>query len=226
MSEKHLKIIYTPEEYSEVFENGRQKEALIVALDTRKFEIELYWKRTTYFWAFIASTFAAYFLLLTSNKIDQIKGITIVVAAIGFFFSLGWYFVNRGSKYWQKNWERHVAFLESEIQGPLFSYVKIPEDKFWNIKGEYPFSVSKINQLLSLMMVVFWFGIFIFSIFFSFNKLYYFKDIGLLWFSGIAMALIALLLILAWKFKTWSHSFLNNDEYRLKGNDKGNFIHT
>jgi hypothetical protein len=30
------------------------------ALDIRKFEIELYWKRATYFWTFIGATFAAY----------------------------------------------------------------------------------------------------------------------------------------------------------------------
>ena len=36
------------------------KEALRFALEIRKFEIELYWKRGTYFWAFIAVAFAAY----------------------------------------------------------------------------------------------------------------------------------------------------------------------
>ena len=31
-----------------------------IALDVRKFEIELYWKRATYFWTFIAATLAEY----------------------------------------------------------------------------------------------------------------------------------------------------------------------
>jgi tRNA A-37 threonylcarbamoyl transferase component Bud32 len=37
-----------------------RKEALKQALDIRKFEIDLYWKRATYFWAFIAVSFAGY----------------------------------------------------------------------------------------------------------------------------------------------------------------------
>ena len=36
--------------------------ALAYALDIRKFEIELYWKRATYYWAFIAAAFAGYAL--------------------------------------------------------------------------------------------------------------------------------------------------------------------
>ena len=36
-------------------------------MDIRKFEIDLYWKRAAYFWAFIAATFAGYFALLGSN---------------------------------------------------------------------------------------------------------------------------------------------------------------
>ena len=37
--------------------DSRAGRALAYALDIRKFEIELYWKRGTYFWAFIAAAF-------------------------------------------------------------------------------------------------------------------------------------------------------------------------
>jgi hypothetical protein len=40
------------------------EKALEHALDIRKFEIELYWKRASYFWTLIAAAFAAYFLIL------------------------------------------------------------------------------------------------------------------------------------------------------------------
>ncbi len=36
------------------------KKALELALEIRKFEIELYWKRATYFWAFITIALAGY----------------------------------------------------------------------------------------------------------------------------------------------------------------------
>ena len=76
------------------------------ALDIRKFEIELYWKRTTYFWAFIASSFAT---ILNPQPI-----------------------------------------------------------KFYRITKEYPFSVSKINQILSIFIILIW----IYLLFFSINYTY------------------------------------------------------
>lgn len=220
---KEKPIIYSQDEYNEIFERDIRKEALQIALDTRKFEIELYWKRTTYFWAFIAATYAAYFVLLSSGNINQFKGFTIVVSAIGFFFSLGWYFVNRGSKYWQENWERHVSFLEDGSHGPLFKYVKIPNFDFKKLNGEYPFSVSKVNQMLSLMMVIFWFGTFVFSILFSFDKLLS------TWLLVILVILLCIfLLILSFQFKKWSYSFHKDNKYKLTEYDrkKGFFIHT
>lgn len=219
------KIIYNQPEYSTIFTKEHQENALKTALDTRKFEIEMYWKRATYFWAFIAATFAAYFLLLTSDKAIQIKGFTIVVSAIGYFFSLGWYFVNRGSKLWQSNWERHVDFLESEIQGPLFAYIKIPEHKFKKLSGEYPFSVSKINQLLSFMMVVFWFSTFIFSIFYCFNKLWI-NNAWQIYYLLTTILIFATALILAsCIFKKQSQSFLKEWYDSLSEDEKkGSFI--
>ena len=44
------------------------EEALKIALDTRKFEIELYWKRASYFWLFIGAVFVAYFSTLKSDS--------------------------------------------------------------------------------------------------------------------------------------------------------------
>ena len=64
----------TEDEYKNAFRepdrvDGQLKEsetragrALAYALDIRKFEIELYWKRATYFWGFIAAAFAGYAL--------------------------------------------------------------------------------------------------------------------------------------------------------------------
>lgn len=92
-------------------------EALKHALDIRKFEIEMYWKRATYFWTLITATFAGYFALLSSH---QIPGLILLVNCIGLVLSIGWYLVNRGSKYWHSNWERHVDILEDEIIGPLY----------------------------------------------------------------------------------------------------------
>jgi hypothetical protein len=50
------------QDYIDMFAgDDRQKAALALAHDIRKFEIDLYWKRATYFWAFIAVAFAGFF---------------------------------------------------------------------------------------------------------------------------------------------------------------------
>jgi hypothetical protein len=134
-----------------------RKEALKTALDIRKFEIDLYWKRATYFWAFITAAFGGFFALRT---IDQLKLLAFIPASFGFVFSLGWYFVNRGSKAWQQNWELHVDLLEDAVMGPLHKTVLSRDEyRLWKITDAYFFSPSKINQLLSLFVTLAWGGI-------------------------------------------------------------------
>jgi hypothetical protein len=71
---------------------------------------------------------------------------------------VAWYFVNRASKFWQENWENDVDLLENAVVGPLYKTVMLDADlSFWKLNGPYPFSVSKINQLLSLFVVVLFF---------------------------------------------------------------------
>ncbi|TRX70719.1 hypothetical protein [Carboxylicivirga sp. M1479] len=227
-TEKH-KLITSQEEYSKIFTENIRKESLKTALDTRKFEIDLYWKRATYFWAFIAATFAAFFVLLNSDKIDNYRFITIAVSVIGLFFSVGWYFVNRGSKHWQENWEEHVSYLERSIQGPLFGFVKTPVDKFYQLTKGYPLSVSKVNQILSLMMILFWLGGFVFSLNFTFSKMWESNNKYVFLLSktavGIAVSLV-IVFILIWLFKFYSHSFLVKDKrkYTKEELNKASFM--
>ena len=136
------------------------EELLKNALDTRKFEIELYWKRATYFWAFIAAAFAGYFALVASDKIPPVEKneALTVLECIGLVFSFGWFLANKGSKFWQENWEKHVDMLENHVYGPLYKTVlDNAEFSAFNIKDPFQFSVSKINQALSLFVVFVWF---------------------------------------------------------------------
>ncbi len=137
-------------------------EAFKIAVDTRKFEIELYWKRATYFWAFIAVTFAGYGLSrkISGNSHDFIE---FFLCCFGFILSLGWFFANKGSKQWQENWEHHVDHLGEEIAGPIYKLVlrrrnpKNIREYFVNFfTGPSKHSVSKINQLISLYIAMMW----------------------------------------------------------------------
>lgn len=166
------------------------KEAYKVALDTRKFEIDLYWKRATYFWGFLVAIFAAYFLVYTRGGSKAI--LLVLLSLLGILTSVGWYFVNRGSKVWQENWEKHIAFLEDDINGPLFKTIIVPNLKFSNLAEGYPNSVSKVNMLLSLSIVCFWFSVFIFSIFrINFNQ--YFDVIFQASYDWLGYAFISLM---------------------------------
>ena len=141
-----------------------REEALKCALDIRKFEIDLYWKRASYFWTLIAVTFTGYFGLSASDQAIKHPCILFLLCCIGLVLSTAWYFVNRGSKYWQENWEQHVDLLENDHMGPLYKITNShAKYKFWNLCAGYPFSVSKVNQLVSLFVVCIWAGLFVYS---------------------------------------------------------------
>lgn len=140
--------------YLEMFPPGPlREEALKYAHDIRKFEIELYWKRATYFWTFIAAAFAGYFALQKDGDYANLY----VVCGLGFTFSLALYLVNRGSGAWQRNWEAHVDLLEDAITGPLYkTLINRRTYKLLHLAEPYAFSPSRINNLLSLSITVVW----------------------------------------------------------------------
>jgi hypothetical protein len=141
------------EDYLEYFPEARRAEALKVAHDIRKFEIDLYWKRATYFWTFIAAAFAGYFVLRKEGDAASV----LVVSCLGFLFSLAWYFVNRGSASWQRNWEWHVDLLEDKITGPLYKiHINRYSYKFWDLADPFPFSPARINNILALCVTLIW----------------------------------------------------------------------
>jgi hypothetical protein len=121
-----------------------------VALATRNFEIELFWKRSLFFWGFIASSFIGY-----ATMIKNQPSLTIVIVSFGFICSLAWTLVNRGSKYWQENWEVIVADLEDDVTGSLFKDIREQKKKgIW--LSSRKFSVSKVTIALSDFTVLIW----------------------------------------------------------------------
>lgn len=166
----------SPEEYDSAFE-GKETEALKHALDIRKFEIELYWKRATYFWTFIGATMAG-FLAVQASTAENKQDLAVILACLGTVFSFGWVLVNRGSKFWQENWEKHVDVLEDKVTGPLYKIVmsrnkmeKWDEKAIHLITGPSSISVSKINQVISLYVFLLWVCLLVYSLpEFSFEK--------------------------------------------------------
>lgn len=150
-----------PDDKKSVSERKRML-GLKEALETRKFEINLYWKRTGFFWAFITVIYTALFnvfckYLESPCKYSIFVPAISVLAGLGFFFSLAWHMVNKGSKFWQENWERHVALLERSEIGPLHDVYLNPKGgklKRWNPTTAFDFSVTKVNMWASALMCV------------------------------------------------------------------------
>ncbi|EFC72708.1 RipA family octameric membrane protein [Prevotella melaninogenica] len=149
------------EDYINNFDEKKLEEAFQIALDTRKFEIELYWKRTGYFVLFIGAVFVGYYKVLpiSGPSGSEKEWLLLLLSSLGFLLSLLWYMANRGSKFWQENWEAHIEDLSIKLRKPIFGIIKINEYTIYNPKQfnkSYPFSVSKVNQMVSLIITFSW----------------------------------------------------------------------
>ena len=153
------------------------EKALERAERVRRFEIELYWKRSAYFWTFIALAFAGYGALQVQwHETDKMKGLDFLLANVGFVASAAWFLVNKGSKYWQEHWEAQVDSLENCVTGPLYKKIiarveksrwkrfltwfsgapRLPKSEKTQVKSLSVPSASKINQLGSLYVAIVW----------------------------------------------------------------------
>jgi len=148
-------LVETAEDYETPFSGSNMDNPIrpkaAAALDrawkNRDFEIDKYWSRATYFWAFIAATFAGYIAIKasTSTDIDK-KHLGFTVNCLGIIFSWAWMLVNKASKAWQENWEKHIDMLEDDFTGPIYKTVRVSES----------YSVSKINIHVSVFVVTIW----------------------------------------------------------------------
>lgn len=176
---KKQKYKNTTKKYKNKF-SMKQEKALEHALDIRKFEIELYWKRATYFWALIAVAFVGFFTVLSSKGISESgmkETYVFIIGCIGLLFTWAWFLVNKGSKYWQENWENHVNMLEDDVIGPLYkTTLERPNGDGLAerlITGPAKLSVSKINQWVSFFTILVWLGLMASIFDWTFSKPYF-----------------------------------------------------
>jgi hypothetical protein len=122
------------------------------AYEIRNFEIDKYWQRSTYFTLFISAIFIGYY----QDSLQNNSFLRIVLEILGFCVSYIWYLSNRGAKFWQENWEKHIDFLEDDV-GKLYKSVFIKKNKFSDILGAYPISPAKCNTMISIIITFAWF---------------------------------------------------------------------
>lgn len=123
---------------------NKLKRTFDFVVETRKFEIEMYWKRATYFWAFIAVIFAGFVGLEKSGSESSFEAFLLI--CLGFIVSVAWHLTNLGSKFWQRHWEKHLDLLEDPFVGPLYK----------TVNGVRSYSVSKINTIVSFAFSSAW----------------------------------------------------------------------
>jgi hypothetical protein len=140
-----------------------------IAVNTRQFEIQLFWQRSNYFLALNTAAAAGFFSLSLEKP-----GHAIALALFGLAVAVLWLCVNLGGKYWQVRWEAAADRLERDTapEAKLFSAscedvdrevrasvakanhgrLRTPFDKLMLLKP----SVSFAMTLLSLGFILLW----------------------------------------------------------------------
>lgn len=149
LRDQYFRTLGLSENETDTSHQLKREKALSRAYTLRTFEIEHYWKRATYFWGFQIAIFAAFGLLWRDPVASQWGPITVALSVLGVLTAVANCLSASGSSFWQRNWERHIDMLEDGIEGRLYKTVWLP-------KGKVRFSVSKINQMLSYFLILFW----------------------------------------------------------------------
>ena len=149
--------------------NIEDKDIYKTVLDTRNFEISLFWQRSNYFLILNSGIAIGFFNLSRMPKLGS--------ALFGFIVSLLWFRVNLGSKFWQSRWEHRLSEIEKQIAPniDLFSaqwdtmksdVKRSFENNTYTTKGCFTRwldkqvlkkpSVSRAMMVLPLTFMVFW----------------------------------------------------------------------
>ncbi|MBU8906528.1 RipA family octameric membrane protein [Desertibacillus haloalkaliphilus] len=141
------------EEKREQLDEQCLKKCLEIAIDNRKFEIELLWKRALFFWGFIAALFVAVASLYDKNVL-----LTFMSALMGVALSFIWTLANRGSKAWQESWEVKAKDYFEQLYGYDKLYQKVTEsqDEIIRLLRPRDYSLSRLLIVVSDLMFVFW----------------------------------------------------------------------
>ncbi len=176
-------------------EKDRASKAFDIALDTRKFEIQLFWSRSLFFWGFISAAFVGY---ATLRRFDS--DLSLIVASFGVVCSVAWSLVNRGSKYWQEAWETKVEREEPAVTGPLFSREEDTQiGKGCWLRGRR-YSVSKLAIGLSDYTIALWTSIVAWDLARLFCPRYvlpWLKQVGSITFVVLSVFFVVVFLVFA-----------------------------
>lgn len=158
-------------------ENKELMDFYKIALETRNFEISLFWQRSNYFLVLNTAISVGFF------SITLIK-YQIIIGFLGIAVSVLWFLINQGSKFWQSRWETRLKIVENLIGKDIDFFSANPQIIQNDVKKSIEYSnhssyfgkhldkivlqkisVSFIMTLLSLLFILFWIILVLFSIF-------------------------------------------------------------
>lgn len=137
------------------------KKKFEIALDLRKYEIDKFWSRAGFFWAFVVAIAGAFGFTISEGSPSAFS---ILLACIGFLVSLCWSLAARGSKRWQESWESYAGDLEKTLlDSKMLSVVHHNErNESLNFKspswffGPARFSVSRLAIAVADIVTLGW----------------------------------------------------------------------
>jgi hypothetical protein len=132
-------------------DDGRKNRAHAYAAETLHNEVERFWKRSLFFWGFIAAAFVGYGVLIEKKDPD----LPLAISCFGLICSFAWTLANRGSKYWQFHWEEKLKSVELGSLGRrLFAEdIENSDNSLW---GGKRYSVTRLSIALSDFTVLIW----------------------------------------------------------------------
>jgi len=103
-----VKVVNKPKKTSTLAPTIDDKDLYKYVLDTRNFEISMFWQRSNYFLVLNTGLAIGFFNI-------ECDVYAFCLACFGFLASYFWYQVNLGGKYWQTRWEHKLALIEKQI---------------------------------------------------------------------------------------------------------------
>jgi hypothetical protein len=132
----------------------KKKEYKKYLFEYHKMEIDMYWKRSTFYWTIIGAIFAGYFLI--SGSINDNTRLKLLVESLGVIVSLSWYLVFRGSKFWDIHWINKIQEIKNNNLLDIVKEEKQSYGKIFNLFRPFPFAITKINLILSFFILLVW----------------------------------------------------------------------
>lgn len=131
---------------------------LETAIQFRQYEIDKFWSRAAFFWAFIVAVAGAFGLSL---KEPVTPNLPLVLACLGLVISVCWSLAGRGSKFWQESWEGYAAREEKKLLGTsMFSVAAARKDSrstpLDRYLGARRYSVSRLAIAVSDAVSLAW----------------------------------------------------------------------